>query len=89
MIAFAPCEHTTRVKAGKTNCGTQRFKCKDCGTRFIEEKPLGSMKIERVTSVGSDAGFGIQAQVFLDLGYPTVDLGVLLAGTSGAFDQIS
>lgn len=46
MIAFAPCEHTNNVKAGKTNCGTQRFKCKDCGSRFIEEKPLGSMKID-------------------------------------------
>lgn len=46
MIAFAPCEHTARVKAGKTNCGTQRFKCKNCGSRFTEEKPLGSMKID-------------------------------------------
>ncbi|TWT95498.1 IS1/IS1595 family N-terminal zinc-binding domain-containing protein [Neorhodopirellula pilleata] len=41
MIAFAPCEHTARVKAGKTNSGNQRFKCKDCGARFTEENPLG------------------------------------------------
>ena len=44
MIAPATCEHNSRVKAGKTNSGTQRFKCKSCGARFVEEKPLGDMR---------------------------------------------
>ena len=44
MIAPAQCEHPSRVKAGKTNSGTQRFKCNSCGARFIEEKPLGNMR---------------------------------------------
>ncbi|MEM7478418.1 MAG: IS1 family transposase [Planctomycetota bacterium] len=39
MIAQA-CEHTNRVKKGKTAAGTQRFLCKDCGQRFTESKPL-------------------------------------------------
>ena len=38
------CHHDAAVKAGTTNADTQRFRCKDCGARFVEpaQKPLGS-----------------------------------------------
>ena len=44
MIAPAPCEHATYKKDGKNRNGTQRYKCKDCGVRFSDEKPLGTMR---------------------------------------------
>ena len=48
MIALAECTHPNFKKSGKTKAGTQRFKCKDCGKRFIDEstKPLGKMRID-------------------------------------------
>ena len=38
------CQHGTAVKAGATNADTPRFRCKDCGARFVEpaQNPLGS-----------------------------------------------
>ena len=48
MIKLAECTHPNFKKSGKTKAGTQRFKCKDCGKRFIDEstKPLGKMRID-------------------------------------------
>lgn len=48
MIALAECNHENFKKAGKHSNGAQRFKCKDCGKRFVEEKakPLGSMRVD-------------------------------------------
>jgi len=45
MIAF--CKHTERKKHGTDRNKNQRFRCKDCGTTFIEAeaKPLGNMRI--------------------------------------------
>jgi len=37
------CQHGTAVKAGTTNAQTQRFRCKDCGARFIEPKAAGPL----------------------------------------------
>ena len=47
MIALK-CTHQNFKKAGKHTNGAQRFKCKDCGKRFIEEKPkpLGKMRVD-------------------------------------------
>ena len=45
MIAPAACEHANYKKSGKNRNGTQRYKCKDCGVRFSDEKPLGRMQI--------------------------------------------
>ena len=38
------CQHDAAVKAGTTNAHTQRFRCNDCGGRFIVPvtKPLGA-----------------------------------------------
>lgn len=38
------CQHDAAVKAGTTNAKTQRFRCNDCGARFIEPRqmPLGA-----------------------------------------------
>ena len=38
------CQHNAAVKAGATNAHTQRFRCNDCGARFIVPiaKPLGT-----------------------------------------------
>jgi len=44
MIAPSPCEHTNYKKDGKNRNGTQRYKCKECGVRFSNDKPLGSMR---------------------------------------------
>ena len=48
MIALAECTHENFKKAGKHSNGAQRFKCKDCGKRFVEEKasPLGNMRVD-------------------------------------------
>ena len=48
MIALAECTHDNYKKAGKHSNGAQRFKCKDCGKRFVEEqtKPLGNMRVD-------------------------------------------
>ena len=37
------CQHGTAIKSGTTNARTQRFRCRDCGARFVEPttKPLG------------------------------------------------
>jgi len=45
MIAF--CKHTERKKHGTDRKGNQRFRCKDCGTTFVDDtpKPLGNMRI--------------------------------------------
>lgn len=45
MIAF--CQHSEYAKHGTNRQGNQRYKCKDCGTTFIEDapKPLGNMRI--------------------------------------------
>ena len=47
MIKLAECTHPNFKKAGKHSNGAQRFKCKDCGKRFVEEqnKPLGKMRV--------------------------------------------
>jgi transposase-like protein len=38
MIKCAYCETSEEaVKAGKTACGSQRYKCKSCGRRFTPE----------------------------------------------------
>ena len=55
MIAF--CKHTERKKHGTDRKGNQRFRCKDCGTTFVDDtpKPLGSMRItmrEATTALG-------------------------------------
>lgn len=45
MIARV-CQHENRKKSGKTENGTQRYKCKDCGKRFTEStEVLGGMRI--------------------------------------------
>ena len=41
---IAPCNHTSYKKDGKNRNGTQRYKCKDCGIRFSDDKPLGTMR---------------------------------------------
>ena len=48
MIALPECNHENFKKAGKHSNGAQRFKCKDCGKRFVEEqaKPLGNMRVD-------------------------------------------
>ncbi|MDA8564182.1 hypothetical protein N9L06_07015 [Mariniblastus sp.] len=48
MIALSECTHENFKKAGKHSNGAQRFKCKDCGKRFVEEKakPLGDMRVD-------------------------------------------
>ncbi|MCA9230788.1 MAG: IS1 family transposase [Planctomycetales bacterium] len=51
------CTHETRKKHGKDRSGNQRFRCKDCGTTFVESepKPLGNMRIsmrEATTALG-------------------------------------
>ena len=48
MIALAECSHKNYKKAGKHSNGAQRFKCKDCGKRFVEEKAklLGDMRVD-------------------------------------------
>ena len=45
MIAF--CKHDQRKKHGTDRKGNQRFRCKDCGTTFVDDtpKPLGNMRI--------------------------------------------
>lgn len=42
------CTHDNSAKHGKDRKGNQRFKCKDCGKTYLEErnKPLGSMQID-------------------------------------------
>lgn len=47
MIAFQ-CAHDETKKHGKDRNGNQRFRCKDCGTTFIEErtKPIGDKRID-------------------------------------------
>jgi len=37
------CQHGTAVKAGTTNADTPRFRCKDCGARFILPKAAGPL----------------------------------------------
>ena len=48
MIALPECNHENFKKAGKHSNGAQRFKCKDCGKRFVEEqtKPFGNMRVD-------------------------------------------
>ena len=48
MIKLAECTHPNRSTAGKTKAGTRRFRCKDCGKRFVDKarKPLGDMRID-------------------------------------------
>lgn len=45
MIAF--CKHTERKKHGTDRKGNQQFRCKDCGSTFVDDqpKPLGNMRI--------------------------------------------
>lgn len=42
------CEHSNSSKHGKDRYGNQRFKCKDCGKTYSEEKskPLGNMQLD-------------------------------------------
>lgn len=53
MIAPTPCEHTNQKKHGKDRKGNQRFRCRDCGSTFTEErvKPLGNMQITMEVAV--------------------------------------
>ncbi len=48
MIKLPKCTHPNFKKAGKHSNGAQRFKCKDCGKRFVDEsnKPLGNMRVD-------------------------------------------
>ena len=48
MIKLAECTHENFKKSGKHSNGAQRFKCKDCSKRFVEEKskPLGNMRVD-------------------------------------------
>lgn len=50
MIATAECSHKNHKKSGKNRNGTQRYKCKDCGTRFADpmqhDGPFGAMRID-------------------------------------------
>ena len=43
-MTYLKCQHNAAVKAGATNAHTQRFRCNDCGARFIVPiaKPLGT-----------------------------------------------
>jgi len=41
---IATCDHSNFKKSGRNRNGTQRYKCKDCGVRFTQEQPLGSMR---------------------------------------------
>ena len=46
---IAPCGHNSFKKSGKNRNGSQRYKCKDCGTRFSGDapvKPLDGMRID-------------------------------------------
>jgi len=45
MIAFG--KHTARKKHGTDRKGNQRFRCKDCGSTFVDDapKPLDNMRI--------------------------------------------
>ena len=47
VIAFN-CPHEETKKHGRDRNGNQRFRCKTCGTTFIEEraKPIGDMRID-------------------------------------------
>lgn len=47
MIAFE-CDHPETKKHGKDRSGNQRFRCKECGKTWIEDrsKPIGDMRID-------------------------------------------
>ena len=46
MIGFPECRHTRRKKSGRTKCGTQRFKCLECGKKFTDStRVLAGMRI--------------------------------------------
>src|SRR5579871_1101954 len=45
MIVIA-CQHETRHKHGLNKCGNQRYKCATCGKTFVEEGPLGEMRLD-------------------------------------------
>ncbi len=49
MIAVGPCSHAHTKKHGTDRKGNQRFRCKECGQTFIEErvKPIGDMRIDQ------------------------------------------
>jgi transposase-like protein/IS1 family transposase len=46
-VILANCQHTASAKDGKDRNGNQRFRCKLCRVRFIEQKvkPLGELRI--------------------------------------------
>lgn len=45
------CRHELAKKNGKAADGRQRYKCLDCGTRFVEKRgPLGAMRIDTKTA---------------------------------------
>lgn len=45
---IAACNHSQRTKHGKDRKGSQRYRCKSCGTTFVtdEVRPLGDMRID-------------------------------------------
>lgn len=46
------CDHERRKKSGKDHLGQQRYKCHDCGKRFIDKdsRPLGHMRTDLDTA---------------------------------------
>lgn len=45
---ISACAHENAKKCGKNRNGSQRYQCRDCGTKFSDEpaaKPLGTMRI--------------------------------------------
>ena len=46
MIVIS-CQHETRHKHGKNQCGNQRYKCAACGATLVDESsPLGDMRLD-------------------------------------------
>ena len=47
-----------------------------------------SLMLPRLDVAGADAGFGIQAQLFFDVGDVVVNRFVIVASTPGTFDEV-
>jgi transposase-like protein len=46
VIGFHECRHERRKKSGRTECGSQRYKCLKCGKRFTDSTgTLAGMRI--------------------------------------------
>jgi transposase-like protein len=47
LVVISVCQHKSAAKDGKDRNGNQRFRCKLCSVRFVEQtpKPLGDLRI--------------------------------------------